>query len=59
MKSYDELKAEMEAIQKQMLEAKKNESAEALNTVKRLCKDFGFIDGMLKDAFAEGRMKRL
>jgi len=25
MKSYDELKAEMEAIQQQMIEAKKNE----------------------------------
>ena len=27
MKSYDELKAEMEAIQQQMVEAKKNERA--------------------------------
>ena len=30
MKSYDELKAEMEAIQQQMFEAKKNERANAL-----------------------------
>ena len=30
MKSYDELKAEMEAIQQQMVEAKKNERANAL-----------------------------
>ena len=29
MKSYDELKAEMEAIQQQMVEAKKNERANA------------------------------
>jgi hypothetical protein len=29
-KSYDELKAEMEAIQQQMVEAKKNERANAL-----------------------------
>ena len=43
MKSYDELKAEMEAIQKQMVEAKKNERANALKEVKRLCKDFEFI----------------
>ena len=30
MKSYDELKGEMEAIQQQMAEAKKNERANAL-----------------------------
>ena len=29
MKSYDELKAEMEVIQQQMVEAKKNERANA------------------------------
>ena len=40
MKSYDELKAEMEAIQQQMVEAKKNERANALKEVKRLCKDW-------------------
>ena len=34
MKSYDELKAEMEAIQQQMVEAKKNERANALKEVK-------------------------
>ena len=38
MKSYDELKAEMEAIQQQMVEAKKNERATALKEVKRFCK---------------------
>ena len=38
MKLYDELKAEMEAIQQQMVEAKKNELANALKEVKRLCK---------------------
>lgn len=32
MKSYDELKAQMEAIQQQMAEAKKNKRAEALQT---------------------------
>ena len=56
MKSYDELKAEMEAIQQQMAKAKKNERAEALKTVKRLCKEFGFTAGMmLKGALAKGR----
>ena len=59
MKSYDELKAEMEAIQQQMVEAKKNERANALKEVKRLCKEFGFIAGMLKGALAEGRKKNV
>jgi hypothetical protein len=38
----------MEAIQQQMVEAKKNERANALKEVKRLCKEFGFTAGMLK-----------
>jgi len=58
MKSYDELKAEMEAIQQQMVEAKKNERTDALKEVKRLCKEFGFTAGMLKGALAEGRKKK-
>ena len=52
---WDELKAEMEAIQQQMVEAKKNERANALKEVKRLCKEFGFTAGMLKGSLAEGR----
>ena len=54
MKSYDELKAEMETIQQQMAEAKKNERTNALKEVKRLCKEFGFTAGMLKGAQATG-----
>ena len=54
MKSYDELKAEMEAIQQQMIEAKKNEWADALKTVKLLCIEFGFTAGMFKGALAKG-----
>jgi len=50
MKSYDELKVEMEA--------KKNECANALKEVKRLCKEFGFTAGMLKGSLAEGRQKQ-
>ena len=57
MKSYDELKAEMETIQQQMAEAKKKERANALKEVKRLCKEFGFTSGMLKGSLAEGRKK--
>jgi|TARA_B100000959_G_C14793993_1_gene546793 response regulator RpfG family c-di-GMP phosphodiesterase len=48
MKSYDELKAEMEAIQQQMIEAKKNERANALKEVKRLCKELALLLGCLK-----------
>jgi hypothetical protein len=55
MKSYDELKAEMETIQKQMEEAKKNEHTNVPKEVKRLCKEFGFTAGMLKGSLAKGR----
>ena len=55
MKSYNEVKAEMEAIQLQMVKARKNECADALQQVKRLCKEFGFTPGMLKGSLAKGR----
>ena len=58
MKSYDELKAEMEAIHQQMAEAKKNERANALEEVKRHCKEFGITDGMLKNSLANGRKEK-
>ena len=57
MKSYDELKAEMETIQQQMAEAKKNERTNALKEVKRLCKEFSFTAGMLKSSLADGKQK--
>ena len=47
MKSYDELKAEMETIQQQMAQAKKNERTDALKEVKRLCKEYRFTARML------------
>jgi hypothetical protein len=55
MKSYDEFKAEMQAIQQQMVEAKMNELSNALKEVKRLCKEFGLTAGMLKGALPKGR----
>lgn len=58
MKSYDELKAEMEAIQQQMVEAKKNERANALKEVKRRCKEFSFTARILKGSLAEGWKKQ-
>ena len=41
-----------------MVEAKKNERADALKTVKSLCKEFGFTAGMLEGVLAEGRKKQ-
>ncbi|MDB9806739.1 H-NS histone family protein [Amylibacter sp.] len=56
--SSHKLKAEMENIQQQMAEAKKNERTVALKKVKELCKEFGFTAGMLKGSLAEGRKKK-
>ena len=38
MKTYSELKSEMDNLEAQMEEAKKRERAEALKKVKQLCK---------------------
>ena len=57
MKLYDELKAEMETIQQQMVESKKSERTNALKEVKRFCKEFDFIAGMLIGKLAGGRKK--
>ena len=54
MKSYDGLKSKMEAIQQQIVLANKNELANALKEVKRLCKEFDFTAGVLKGTLAEG-----
>lgn len=56
MKSYDELKADMENIKQQMAEMIVNKSANAQKEVKLLSKVFGFTAGMLKGV-AEGRKK--
>jgi len=40
-----------------MLEAKKNEHANALKEVKHLCNEFGFTAGMRKCLLAEGWKK--
>ncbi len=38
-----------------MVETKKNEHADALKEVKRLCKEFGFNARILKGALPKGR----
>lgn len=58
MKSNDELKAEIEAIQLQMVEGKKNQHSNALKEVKHICMKFGFTSGMLKGSLADGRKKQ-
>ena len=55
MKTYSELKSEMDNLEAQMEEAKKRERAEALKKVKHLCKEFGFTAGMLQGVLAKGR----
>ena len=57
MKSYDELKAEIEVIEQKMAEAKKKERSNPLKEVKPLCKEFGFTAGILKVVLAEWRKK--
>lgn len=57
MKSYAELLEERDRIDAELVEAKKREKAEALKTVRRLCKEFGFTARMLKGSLAEGRKR--
>ena len=57
MKSYGELKVLVEAIQGQMVEANKSELANALEEVKRFCKEVDFTAWMHISAFAEVRNK--
>jgi hypothetical protein len=45
----------MDAIQQQMVEAKKYEPTNAPKGVRRLCKEFCLTAGMLKGSLAKGR----
>ena len=58
MRAYDEMKAEMEAVQHQMRGAEKSQRTNTLKEVKRLTKVLGFTARMLERALAEGRKKR-
>ena len=55
MKSYSELKSEIDNLEAPMEQAKKRERTEALKKVKQLCKGFGFTAGMLQGVLAKGR----
>ncbi len=58
MKSYDELKAEMESIQQQMVEVYKSELVSALKELKLMFKEFGFNAGMVKGSIADCRKNK-
>ncbi len=58
MKSYDELKAGIEAIQQQMVEAENNERTNTLKEVKCIYKEFGFTAGVLKGSLTKGRKRQ-
>ena len=53
MSTLAELEKQKEELEEKIKEAKKNERAEALKTVKKLCKEFGFTSGMLRDSLKE------
>jgi len=55
MKSYDELKAEMDNLQQQMVEVKQEERKAVIKQVRNLCKEFKITAGHLKGALAQGR----
>ena len=48
MKSYNELKAEMDAILQQIVKFKRNERVKTFNEAKQLYKEFSFTAGMQK-----------
>ena len=58
MKSYHQLKPEMEEIHQKMVQAKKNECVNLLREVKRPCKEFVFSSDMLKVLLAKGSKKK-
>ena len=58
MSKLDELRKKQAEIEAEIERVKKEERAEALKTVKQLCKEFGFTAGMLKGSLAKGRVKK-
>jgi len=58
MSTLAELQRQKAELEQQIEAARKSERAEALKTVKKLCKEFGFTAGMLKGSLAEGRKKQ-
>ncbi len=55
MKSYVELKAEIGAIKKQIIETKKNARTNTLRGVKLFCKELSYTATILRGSLAKGR----
>jgi len=55
MSTLAELQRQKAELEKQIETAKKSERAEALKTVKKLCKEFGFTAGMLRGSLAKSK----
>jgi len=53
MSTLAELQQQKAELEKKIETAKKTEKAEALKTVKKLCKEFGFTAGMLRGSLKE------
>jgi len=58
MSKLEELLAKQEALTAEIEEAKKQQKAEDLKTVRQLCKAHGFTARMLKGFLAEGRTRK-
>lgn len=58
MSKLEELRQKQAEIEAEIEAVKKEERAEALKTVKKLCKEFGFTAGMLKGSLAKGRQPK-
>ena len=55
MRSIQELKAEIEVLQRQLDEARERDREEAVERVRELCKDFDITPSMLKGYLVDGR----
>lgn len=58
MIKLEELLAQQEQLAAQIEEAKKQQKAEDLKTVRQLCRAHGFTARMLKGYLAEGRVRK-
>ena len=58
MSKIEELRQKQAEIEAAIKKLKKAERTEALKTVKKLCKEFGFTASMLKGSLAKGRKSR-
>jgi hypothetical protein len=58
MSKLEELRNKQAEIEAEIKAVKKTERVDALKTVKTLCKEYGFTEGMLKDSLAKSRKKK-